>query len=410
MNRSNPRNRKSEQGIALVSTLLIAMALVTALLGITSVVVMNAKRATTDESLVLAAQYAAEAGLTQAQTRVIEFSELLGESAMANDMTVSDMEGFAQQYCASYNLATVPPVGQWTDAQVKNGFELCAVTDVAQASFDIFEDTIDPEVFENMNIMSNASASQVTNYWGEILGGGISFNQMVDPNRSVDLTFGFEPVAVRVLADGGRRFVFKQGETKAIGSVYGENGQVLASRTIKLSSPQNEFYVDYGKPSFAYYNLFVEDYSGFVVGSTAVYGGPVHLNGDTDHTGGRFATNCSNTQQAAIFHSVFSTVKASPTYAGGGNCNGAVNETTMFRSDFAFGSDYIPLPENTNNQKRAVAGSDHTDSSDFSDNAMRQAFNVSDQAWIDTNESTQQKGAIYYSAGDGNTNANVSND
>ena len=401
MYRTKVQNTKGEQGIALVSTLLIAMALVTALVGITSVVVMNAKRTTTDESLVLAAQYAAEAGLTQAQTRVLEFSELLGNSAMTNDMTISSMENFAKQYCATYNLDTVPPVGQWTDLQVKNGFELCDVSDVTQASFDIFEDTIDSSIFEDMDIMSNASAAQVTDYWSEILGGGITFNQMVDPNRSVDLTFGFEPVAVRVLADGGRRFVFRQGETKAIGSVLGENGEILASRTISLQPSQNEFYVDYGKPSFAYYNLFVEDYSGFVVGSTAVYGGPVHLNGDTDYTGGRFYTKCSDNQQAAIFHSIFSTVKKSPSYVGGGDCSGDVNQATMFRSDHEFGADYIPLPENTNNQKRAVSGEDHTDSSVFSDEQLRQAFKVDASGWT--------QGGIYYSHGNEGDAANTSN-
>ena len=410
MYRNNIQNKKGEQGIALVSTLLIAMALVTALVGITSVVVMNAKRATNDESLVLAAQYAAEAGLTQAQTRVLEFSELLNKSAMSSDLTMNSMEDYAKQYCASYNLATVPPVGEWTDEQIAQGFPLCNVADISQASFDIFEDTIDPDTFEDMNIMSNASASQVTGYWNEILGGEITFNQMVDPNRSVDLSFGFEPVAVRVLADGGRRFVFTQSDTKAVGSVYDENGEVLASRTISLTSPQDEYYIDYGKPSFAYYNLFVENLNSAYFSPSQSYGGAVHVNGDTTSSGPRFYTDCSSDQKATLFRSVFTAVKSSPHWYNTNNCGGAVNDATMYRSDFKYDSEYIVLPENTNNQKRAVVGENHNDTTLFSDEELRQAFRVSNQAWIDDNEAKTQKGAIYYSEGDDGDDTNVSGD
>ena len=110
---------RRQEGFALIVVLLSATVLLVTLLAVTSTLALSSRRSTTDQRVTLQAQYAAESGLSHAQSKLSEIEAMLGGLRVPANINTSDIERHAENFC-----------GARLSAQRVNGTVLCEAAPV----------------------------------------------------------------------------------------------------------------------------------------------------------------------------------------------------------------------------------------------------------------------------------------
>ena len=367
------KQAKRQEGFALVVVLLSATVLLVALLAVTSTLALSSRRSTTDQRVTLQAQYAAESGLSRAQSKLSEVQSVLGGLRVPANTNASAIERHAQNFC-----------GTALSAQRVNGEVLCDTVPVEAGDggrFSLFTDYIPQK-----NYPRGTTPSE---YWLEVFYG--------DPDREdtevagsgsgaqtrYRTSFNLVPTAVRFMKNDDYRFEFNVSPIQSTGEVVAGN-RVMSTRTVRLETP-NTFEVAVKRPSFSEYVLFRNQ-------TQAVGGGQLYF---TD--GERFNGPVHTNEQPGLaswrgglpgFLDKFTTAAERPRYSGNIGPDDYLN---VFMGDEPlFKKAEVPLPTSNNNQLRAAFGGDPSDSSTVRERDLKAVWNVSE---LDR--------GVYYSRGNG---------
>ncbi|MEZ4608172.1 MAG: DUF4900 domain-containing protein [Deinococcales bacterium] len=245
-------------GIALVTVLVISIGILGVVLGISSILALGAKRATADQSLSLKAQYGAESALSLAQARIQEaYSLMNNELEFLPTLQIYNVINYIISFCGHSNVQNPPEdISTWTEEQRNKGYLMCQADPVSvndSNRFKILNDTIAQDVYSHLGI-SNAS-----DYWQTTFNAQtISLNP--DSDQALSMKLGLSPKEVKQMQDGSYRFYFRQDAIEATSNLLA-NGKIVASRKLRLSNSEGEFYLAIGRPSFSSYAYFVDNRS-----------------------------------------------------------------------------------------------------------------------------------------------------
>ena len=273
--------RKNRQGVALVVVLLSAMVLIVALLAVTSTLALSSQRTTTDQRLILQAQYAAESGLSRARSTLVEAETVLKTLNIPANTDANGVSAHVKHFCDVSTLNLVPK--DWTPEQRREGIVLCEAAPVSANvnRFSLFTAYIPRDAYPQ--------GATPRHYWREVFSGGhypIETRLATDPETGAETwyrtSFGLVPKAVRLMKADNYRFEFEVSPVTSVGEVR-VNGEVVATRTVGLETP-GSFEVSVERPSFNRYVLFrnntrsTDDNQLYFAGGER-FDGPVHTNG-----------------------------------------------------------------------------------------------------------------------------------
>ena len=368
--------RNNQQGIALVVVILSAMILLVALLGVTSTLALSSRRTTTDQRVTLQAQYAAESGLSRANSHLRQVETILEGLNVPANTNNRDVDRYAEQFCGS-DLNT----------QREDGAVLCKAALVKENDsdrFSLFEDSIPRSAYPE-----GVTPEQ---YWQQVFSDQRTETKVATHQDGSETwystSFRLTPSAVRLANSNNYRFEFTVSPVESVGEVR-VDGKTVATRTVRLETPGN-FQVTVRRPSFNEYVLFRNNTRSKTGGQLyfaggEVFNGPVHTNGTP---GLAFYDG-----QLPQFTDKFTTAAGSAAHYGVSK----KDYSEIFKGDKErFSYNPVPLPTNNNNQLRASFGGDVTNGNSVDERELKTAWNVSDV-----------ENGVYYSKGDG-TNANQS--
>ena len=418
MSVSQLRRARQTQGIALVIVLLSAMILMVSLLAISATMTISSQRTTADQSVTLPAQYAAEAGVARAYAGLKEAQGVLGTLKVEGNRTT--LEAHLRNYC---NVTASLPI----PANPDNTPFCIANTGTNANRYSLFTSSTPSAAYP--------SGTTAATYWTPLFERTPVTTQIASSGSSktsYTVSYGLIPKGVLVVKPNFYRLEFDLAPVDATGNVQSGN-TVVASRRIQQTSG-GTYSVDVQVPSFARNFVFRNKTTSTSGGQLYFAGGesfngPVHTNGIPGFykTGG----------QTPTFSSDFTTCSGSGAFYGysGGGAAGTADYQSTFQGSAQFTAECVPMPTNSNNQKRASFGGDTTNTVDLTDEEMQTAWgvkytttttsqqpvpgsknkcyngpNVSGCSYTTTTTTTSDPlpNGIYYSKGDGATTPNQS--
>jgi len=399
----------NNQGIALISIVLLTALVLASIVGITATMALTAKRTTSDQMMTLRAQYAAESGLSLAKLRLGELEDVVNLAEYPASLTALD--DHALSFCGLSSYTNRPtPSSQWTSAQLINGFELCKARDLdgpgnAANRLSILSDYISKADMESLNIQTSTSK-----YWDELFSKTLTSSHILQANSEgqvkFDIDYNMQPKAVRLLQDGlSMRFVFGLGNVVATGTILDPSGEIIAARKLELQPNASELYLEVSKPSFAQYGYFADT-------RLAPSGGQIYFK-DGNYIGGRVHINrkvafsASTTTGGPRFSGKFSTTEPTLVWGSGSSI---VNEDLMFLGGSEFDHQEITLPENNHIQRDKALGVNGISSNEEICKALNLEINTSPagcQVGANPADDAIIADGIYYAAGNGNDQHNA---
>lgn len=399
------KRQHKQQGLALISIVLLTALVLASIVGITATLAITAKQTTTDQMMTLRAQYAAESGLSLAKLRLTELEDVVNLANYPNSLTTLD--DHALDFCGLPSYTNRPtPSSDWSNAQRINGFELCKAKDLAGSNvsnrLSILSKYITKADMETLNITSSPGK-----YWEELFASTMTSSKILQTNSEgtvrFEIDYNIQPSAVRLLQDGlSMRFVFALGNVIAKGTIEDSDGNLLAVRQLELQPNATELYLEVSKPSFAHYGYFADT-------RLAPSGGQIYFK-DGNYIGGRVHINrdvgfaSTTTTGGPRFSGKFSTAQTAIRWLSG---SPIVNDELMFLGGSEFGAQEIELPINNHIQRdKALGVNGITDN-----NEICAALNLAVDATPEGCETSGSKpiiaDGIYYTAGDGIDQPNV---
>ena len=317
--------RKST-GVALVTTLLMVAAFLIAFVVILTILSLSNLRLSSERTLALEAQYAAESGVARSkdiiERSLQELENLLqylalniGNEGTAIDTLAQDLAALC--YGNSYDDQTIQSV---KDALEGNTSFKCstrsdilkadllnsALSDVELAKrwMTFFYHYIEPDVYVSVGVMSDNEENKedaIFQYWGELLRGKrgnysetvkedeVEIRYRLTTNDAEDRLLPITPRSVSV--DHGKLAVSlgsglnEDSKLISIGEVVDQNGKILARRVIQLKHLSSfDIPISIEAPSYAWFAFFFDrqpdlDIKKMIVFTdSAVIDGPVHSN------------------------------------------------------------------------------------------------------------------------------------
>ena len=346
---------KKEQGIGLISIVLFTALVLASIVGITATVAVTAKRTTTDQMLVLRAQYAAESGLSVAKLRLGEFENVVNQALFPITMTTTDLMDHAAKFCAAQAKKPNKAPAQWSIDQLNDGFELCSARDLGTGSMDgMARMSFLSHHITSLDLNSVGINVSESDYWNELFGDTQASSTVLQSGEQgvvkYEIDYNLTPKSVNLLRDEATfRFVFALGDVVAKGILEDLDGNIIATRKLQIGKSTQEMFIEVSKPSFAQYGYFVDTRttpSGDRLNFTddMFISGRVHINNGTfffakDRTGG------------PRFSGKFSSADPGITWNSGGTI---VNDEIMFLGGSEFNAQSIALPDNNHVQLNKV--------------------------------------------------------
>ncbi len=387
-------NFRNQQGLGLISIVLFTALVLASVVGITATMAITAKRTTTDQMMVLRAQYAAESGLSVAKLKLGEFEKVVNMAKYPITMTTNELMDHATDFCAARAKKPTKAPAQWTVPELNNGYELCSAKDLGTGNLDgmgrmsVLSNYITTTDMRSIDIEASQS-----DYWNELFGNTQDASTVLQAGSEgvvkYEIDYNLTPKSVNLLRDEASfRFVFGLGNVVAKGILEDLDGNIIATRKLQIGQSSQEMYIEISKPSFAQYGYFADT-------RTTPSGSPLHFTDDMFISGrvhinnGTFFHATSRTG-GPRFSGKFSSADPSITW----NRNATlVNDEIMFLGGSEFNAQRIALPDNNHIQLNKVLATPDADT----EAKVCEALGLSTTSATCTGEAT----GIFYTQGDG---------